>query len=66
MKLIIKGMLIGSLLITGATAKENNVSKEVKKELIKTLTSTNDILILTTDNSDGKITTKTILSGLTE
>lgn len=60
MKRIIKGMLIGSLLITGATAKENNTSKEVKKEVVKTLTSTDDILILTADNSDGKITTKTI------
>jgi len=65
MKLIIKGMLIGSLLVTGATAKENNATKEVKK--IKKvvakptpIVSTSDIQILTADNSDGKITPKTI------
>jgi len=71
MKLIIKGMLIGSLLITGATAKENNTTKEnnrtkevkkVKKVVAKPtpIVSTSDIQILTSENSDGKITPKTI------
>jgi len=62
MKLIIKGMLIGSLLITGATAKENNTTKEVKKVVPKatSIVSTTDIQILTSENSDGKITPKTI------
>ena len=65
MKLIIKGMLIGSLLVTGATAKENNTTKEVKKVVHKAATpiaTTSDIQILTADNSDGEITPKTIES----
>jgi len=66
MKLIIKGMLIGSLLVTGATAKENNATKEVKKEAVKVVTSTDDILILTADNSDGKITPKSIEKAFTK
>jgi len=64
MKLIIKGMLIGSLLVTGATAKENNTTKEVKKVVHKAtpIATTSDIQILTADNSDGEITPKTIES----
>ena len=65
MKLIIKGMLIGSLLVTGATAKENNTTKEVKKvkKVVAKPTpiiNSSDIQILTADNSNGKITPKTI------
>ena len=61
MKLIIKGMLIGSLLITGLIAKDNNTTKEVKKEVHKKETIPNsDILVFTSDNSDGKITPKSI------
>ena len=60
MQLIIKGMLIGSLLVTGLIAKESNTTKEVKKEVPKTVVSKSDILVLTSDNHDGKITPKSI------
>ena len=60
MQLIIKGMLIGSLLVTGLIAKESNTTKEVKKEVPKTVVSKSDILVFTSDNSDGKITPKSI------
>lgn len=49
MKLIIKGMLIISLLLTGAMAKE--AAKVATSE---------DIQVFTADNKDGKITPKTI------
>ncbi|HHD80142.1 MAG TPA: DUF302 domain-containing protein, partial [Campylobacterales bacterium] len=57
MKLIIKGMLIGSLLTVGAIAKDTNSTKSIKKEL---QIPTTDIQIFSSDNKDGKITTKTI------
>jgi len=60
MKLIIKGMLIASLLVIGAIAKDNNVTKTPKKEAVKLVDSKDDILVLTADNSDGKITPKSI------
>ena len=61
MKLIIKGMLIGSLLITGLIAKDNNTTKEIKKEVPKKeIVPNSDILVFTSDNSDGKITPKSI------
>jgi len=62
MKLIIKGMLIGSLLTVGAIAKDNNTTqKEVKKaSLTKLDIPTTDIQIFSSDNKNNKITTKTI------
>jgi len=68
MKLIIKGMLIGSLLTVSAVAKENNATKEsntTKKEvkeasLPKLDIPTTDIQIFSSDNKDNKISTKTI------
>jgi uncharacterized protein (DUF302 family) len=57
-------MLIGSLLITTAMAKDANTTTEIKKEVKKevkssTLPSSN-IQVFTSENSDGKITTKSI------
>ncbi len=55
-------MLIGSLLVTGVTAKDNNATKEV----VKTAITTEDIQVLTSENKDGKITPKTIEEAFTK
>jgi len=72
MKLIMKSLLLSSLLITTGMAKDTNSTKEVKaptkesnktikKEVVKpTKSSTQDIIIFSSENKDGKITTKTI------
>ena len=64
MKLIMQSLLLSSLLITTSIAKDNNSTKEVKeptqikKEDIKT--TNNDVIIFSSENKDGKITTKSI------
>jgi uncharacterized protein (DUF302 family) len=58
MKLFIKGMLFASLVISGTLAKE--VVKVESKKVEVTQESGSDIEIFTSDNSDGKITPKTI------
>ena len=66
MKLILQTLLVSSLLITTSMAKENNVTKEgnttkeVKKIVKKAPLPSSDIQVFTSDNSDGKITTKSI------
>jgi uncharacterized protein (DUF302 family) len=64
MKLIIKSFLLSSILITTGIANENNNSKEVKKptEVKKeeSKNSVRDVIIFSSENKDGKITTKTI------
>jgi len=61
MKLIMKSLLIGSLLTVGATAKDNNTTKTVKEEVVKTTTvEASDISVITSENKDGKITPKSI------
>jgi len=58
MKLFVKGMLCASLLVSGAYA-DKTANIEIKKtEAVKIFNS--DIEIITSDNSDGKITPKTI------
>ena len=59
---LLNTVLLSSLLMTGLIAKDANATKEPKKEAPKavTTTSTTDIEVLTSDNADGKITTKTI------
>lgn len=57
---LLKTVLLSSLLITGLIAKDANATKEVKKEIPKVVETTADIQVLTSDNADGKITTKTI------
>ena len=58
MKLFIKGMLFASLVISATLAKEA-VKVESKKVEVAQETGS-DIEIFTSDNSDGKITPKTI------
>jgi len=58
MKLFVKGMLCASLLVSGTYA-DKTANIEIKKtEAVKIFNS--DIEIITSDNSDGKITPKTI------
>ncbi|MEA3433683.1 MAG: DUF302 domain-containing protein [Campylobacterota bacterium] len=57
MKNIIKGLLVTSLLATGLMAKEESKAAEVKAPAA---TTTHDIQVLTSDNTDGKITPATI------
>jgi uncharacterized protein (DUF302 family) len=58
---LLNSVLLSSLLITGLIAKDTNSTKEVKKEPLKEVaTITADIEVLTSDNADGKITTKSI------
>ena len=65
---LLNSMLLSTLLITGLIAKDSNstkeskkeVKKEVKKETPKAVKASTDIEVLTSDNADGKITTKTI------
>lgn len=57
MKNIIKGLLVTSLLATGSMAKEE--SKAVEANAAATI-ATHDIQVLTSDNTDGKITPATI------
>jgi len=58
MKLLVKGMLCASLVVSGVLANEA-VKIETKKVEVKQVTSS-DIEIITSENSDGKITTKSI------
>jgi len=64
MKLIMKSLLLSSLLITTGIAKDTNNTKEVKKptqvKKEESKTTTSDIVIFSSENKDGKITTKTI------
>lgn len=62
MNIVLKSLLFSSLLVTGLTAKED-VKVEVKKvvEAKKVeVSTTEDIQVLTADNTDGKITPKSI------
>jgi len=56
MKLLIKGMLCASLVMSSVVAKEA-MKNDVKKVAV---TESSDIEIITSENSDGKITPKTI------
>jgi uncharacterized protein (DUF302 family) len=58
MKLILKGMLCASLVVSGVLAKEV-VKVETKKVEVSQVTSA-DIEVITSENSDGKVTTKSI------
>ncbi len=64
MKLIMQSLLLSSLLVTTGIAKDTNTTKEVKKptevkrEESKAINS--DVVIFSSENKDGKITTKTI------
>jgi len=58
MKLLVKGMLCASLVVSSVWAKEA-VKTEVKK-VETTQVVSSDIEIITSENSDGKITTKSI------
>jgi len=57
---IINTLLLSSLLLTGLIAKDTNSTKTIKKAPIATKIIESDISIFTSDNKDGKITTKTI------
>ncbi len=59
---LLNSVLLSSLLITGVIAKDTNSTKEIKKEPVKEVVTktTADIEVLTSDNADGKITTKSI------
>ncbi len=57
MKNIIKGLLVTSLLATGLVAKDESKAVEVKAVAS---TAAYDIQVLTSDNTDGKITPATI------
>jgi len=60
---LLNSVLLSSLLITGVIAKDSNSTKEIKKEPVKeevVTKTTADIEVLTSDNADGKITTKSI------
>jgi uncharacterized protein (DUF302 family) len=60
---LLNSVLLSSLLITGVIAKDTNSTKEIKKEPVKeevVTKTTADIEVLTSDNADGKITTKSI------
>ena len=63
MSKIVKSILIGSLLLTNAMAKDSNTTT-IKKEAI--VVPTTDIQIFTTPNIDGKITPKTIGEAFTK
>jgi len=58
MKLLVKGMLCASLVITGAMSQE--VSKATAKEPTAVKSAAADIEIFTSENADGKITTASI------
>lgn len=58
MKLMIKGMLCASLLISATWA--NTPTKEEVKKVAEPAVKSSDIEIITSDNSDGKITPQTI------
>jgi len=58
MKLLVKGMLCASLVVSGVTAKE--VVNVAPKEPTVIKNATADIEIFTSENKDGKITPKTI------
>jgi len=58
---LINTLLLSSLLITGAVAKESNSTKTVKNEAPKEVAkAVSDVQLFVSDNSDGKITPKTI------
>ena len=60
MKLIVKSLLLTSLLATSVMAKDEPKKKEPEKKSEKVVETRADIQIFTADNSDGKITPKTI------
>ncbi|TET87770.1 MAG: DUF302 domain-containing protein [Sulfurovum sp.] len=59
MKFVIKGLVVASLLITGAMAKESQ-KEVIKSAEVKVEKTTQDIQIFTSPNADGKITPATI------
>jgi len=58
MKLVLKGMLCASLVVSGVLAKDAVKTEAVKTKVNQVVNT--DIEIITADNSDGKITTKSI------
>ena len=64
MKLLVKGMLCASLIISGALA--NAVTPVETKKAENTQNVNGDIEIITSDNSDGKITPKSIEEAFTK
>jgi uncharacterized protein (DUF302 family) len=64
MKLIMQSLLLSSLLVTTGIAKDTNSTKEVKKptqvKKEESKTSSSDVVVFSSENKDGKITTKTI------
>jgi uncharacterized protein (DUF302 family) len=62
MNQIIKSMVVASLLLTGAVAKDSN--NTIKRETLSVPIT--DIQIFTTQNNDGKITPKTIGEAFTK
>jgi len=58
MKLVLKGMLCASLVVSGVLAKDTVKTEAVKTKVNQVVNT--DIEIITSDNSDGKITTKSI------
>ncbi len=64
MKLLVKGMLCASLIMSGALA--NAVSKTDIKKSESTQSANGDIEIITSENSDGKITPKSIEAAFTK
>lgn len=60
---LINTLLLTSLLATGAMAKDSNTTapkKEAKKVVVKAEAPLSDVQLFVSDNSDGKITPKTI------
>ena len=66
MKPIIEILVIGSLLTSSAIAKETTPPKEPKSQEKKAVVVSGDVQVFTSDNSDGKITTKTIEEAFTK
>ena len=64
MKLLVKGMLCASLIMSGALA--NAVSKTDIKKSESTQSANGDIEIISSENSDGKITPKSIEEAFTK
>jgi len=64
MKLLVKGMLCASLVISGALA--NAITPVETKKTENTQNVNGDIEIITSDNSDGKITPKSIEEAFTK
>jgi len=64
MKLLLKGMLIASLVVSGVSAKEAVKVESKKAEVTQVING--DIEIITSENSDGKITPKSIEDAFTK